>query len=189
MSRWCVFIIGLWERLSALAFANLETVLICLIVGLVILAISFLMLWLRLASLQKRYRKLMWGKDRLNLEELFNHLSSLVKQERQKNETYDSRLKILEAQASRFIGIGLVRYNAFQDTGSDLSFSLALLNRSGDGAVITSLFGREENRLYGKPIEQGGSRHPLSEEEQAALQKAQEAIGCRVVNTGQEGGV
>ncbi|HHX87111.1 MAG TPA: DUF4446 family protein [Firmicutes bacterium] len=149
----------------------------CLVAGLVILLIFFLVLWLRLASLQKRYRRLMWGKDRLNLEELITHLSTLFTQERQKNESYDSRLKILEAQASRFIGIGLVRYNAFQDTGSDLSFSLALLNCAGDGAVITSLFGREENRLYGKPIEQGGSRHPLSEEEQAALQKAREGIG------------
>lgn len=167
---------GIWEKLSVLMFTNLEAVLLGLIAGLVILMILCLALWLRLASLKKRYRKLMRGMDRLNLEELLNHLSSLITTEQQKGDTLSSRLKILEAQASRFVGIGLVRYNAFQDTGSDLSFSLALVNHAGDGAVVTSIFGREENRLYGKPVEQGSSRHPLSQEEQAALQKAREAI-------------
>lgn len=167
---------GIWEKLSVLMFTNLEAVLLGLIAGLVILMILCLALWLRLASLKKRCRKLMRGMDRLNLEELLNHLSSLITTEQQKGDTLSSRLKILEAQASRFVGIGLVRYNAFQDTGSDLSFSLALVNHAGDGAVVTSIFGREENRLYGKPVEQGSSRHPLSQEEQAALQKAREAI-------------
>ncbi len=167
---------GIWEKLSVLMFTNLEAVLLGLIAGLVILMILCLALWLRLASLKKRYRKLMRGMDRLNLEELLNHLSSLITTEQQKGDTLSSRLKILEAQASRFVGIGLIRYNAFQDTGGDLSFSLALVNHAGDGAVVTSIFGREENRLYGKPVEQGSSRHPLSQEEQAALQKAREAI-------------
>lgn len=147
-----------------------------LIAGLVILAASCTVQWFRLSLLKKRYRRLLFGRDQLNMEELLGHLNSLITAEQQKNDALASRLKILETRASRFVGIGLVRYNAFQDTGSDLSFSLALLNDVGDGVVVTSLFGREENRLYGKPVEQGKSRHPLSLEEQAALQKALQSI-------------
>ena len=73
-------------------------------------------------------------------------------------------------------GVGLVRYNAFRETGSDLSFSLALLDRNFDGMVLTSLFGREESRCYGKPVKGGQSTHLLSEEEMQALNEARKQL-------------
>ena len=68
------------------------------------------------------------------------------------------------------------RYNAFRETGSDLSFSLALLDRDLDGIVLTSLFGREESRCYGKPVKQGKSSYFLSEEEVQALDEARRQL-------------
>ncbi|HPZ22965.1 MAG TPA: DUF4446 family protein [Bacillota bacterium] len=66
----------------------------------------------------------------------------------------------------------LERYNAFEKTGSDLSFSLALLNDMKDGFVLTGIFGREDTRVYAKPINAGQSLYHLSEEEELAIKKA-----------------
>lgn len=68
--------------------------------------------------------------------------------------------------------IGIVRFNPFKEVGSDQSFSLALLDANDSGAVITSLYTREENRIYGKPISNGKSEYVLSEEEKEAINKA-----------------
>jgi hypothetical protein len=68
--------------------------------------------------------------------------------------------------------VGMVRYDAFDDVGGRLSFSCALLDDRGDGVVITSINGRQDTRVYSKPISAGQSSHNLSEEEVAAIQQA-----------------
>lgn len=67
---------------------------------------------------------------------------------------------------------GLVRYDAFEDMGGQLSFSAALLDDHGDGIVITSINGRTETRTYAKPVRRLESEHNLSVEEKAALDQA-----------------
>ena len=68
--------------------------------------------------------------------------------------------------------VGLVRFDAFADAGGAQSFSLALLDPSFDGVVLTSLHSRQVTRLYVKSIRSGRSDLPLSGEEVAALQEA-----------------
>jgi len=68
--------------------------------------------------------------------------------------------------------IGFVRYNAFDDTGSDLSYALALLNRDGDGVVVSSVWSREETRTYGKAIAKFDAAVELSKEERDAVDRA-----------------
>jgi hypothetical protein len=70
--------------------------------------------------------------------------------------------------------IGLVRYNPFEDTGSDQSFAIALLDDQRDGIVISSLHGRANTRIFAKPVADGGSPHKLSEEEARAIRIAVE---------------
>lgn len=70
----------------------------------------------------------------------------------------------------------LLRYNAFDKTGSDLSFSFALLNDQGDGLVMTGIFGREDTRVYAKPVSGGLSEYTLSEEENKAIKVAMEKV-------------
>jgi len=69
--------------------------------------------------------------------------------------------------------VGLIRFNPFKEIGGNQSFSLALLDGNENGVVITSLYTREGNRVYGKPIENGKSLHLLSEEENQAIERAQ----------------
>lgn len=68
--------------------------------------------------------------------------------------------------------VGLVRFNPFDDTGGNQSFSLALLDENADGVVLSSLHTRAATRVYVKAILRGRSEAPLSEEELAALRDA-----------------
>jgi hypothetical protein len=68
--------------------------------------------------------------------------------------------------------IGLVRFNAFDDVGGEQSFALVLLNGNGDGIAVSSLYGRQDSRLYAKGIVNGEGERPLSDEERRALQQA-----------------
>ena len=67
--------------------------------------------------------------------------------------------------------IGIVRFNPFKESGGDQSFSIALLDGNKDGVVITSLYGREGNRIFAKPIKKGKSEYLLTEEEKKAIEQ------------------
>lgn len=71
----------------------------------------------------------------------------------------------------------LVRYDAFEDMGGQLSFSAALLDDHGDGLVITSINGRTETRTYAKPVKGMSSDHNLSDEEREAIAGAMASLG------------
>jgi len=71
--------------------------------------------------------------------------------------------------------VGFVRFNAFDDVGSDLSYALALLNRDGDGVVLSSIYSREETRTYGKAVTAFKPAQDPSGEELAAIEKARAA--------------
>ena len=64
---------------------------------------------------------------------------------------------------------GLVRYDAFEEMGGQLSFSAAFLDDHGDGLVITSINGRTETRTYAKAVKSLASSHNLSDEEREAI--------------------
>jgi hypothetical protein len=87
--------------------------------------------------------------------------------------TFETRLKALEVVAqSEVPRVGFVRYNAFDDVGSDLSYALALLTRDGNGVVLSSIYSREDTRTYGKAVEKYVAAQDASSEEKAAIAKA-----------------
>ena len=77
--------------------------------------------------------------------------------------------------------VGMVRFNPFDDGGGNFSFSLALLNHHNAGVVITSMHGRQQNRIYSKSIISGKSETPLTEEEQRAMLEANEKF--QIINS------
>ena len=68
--------------------------------------------------------------------------------------------------------LAVVRYDAFGDTGGQLSWSLALLDDHGDGTVLTSIHGRNEARTYAKSVTAWTCVQPLSPEEEDAVAHA-----------------
>ncbi|MGI9015513.1 MAG: DUF4446 family protein [Euzebya sp.] len=96
-----------------------------------------------------------------------------LQHEVRKQHAYGRQLRALLARTlSR---IGTVRYDAFDDMGGRLSFSIALLDEHGDGSVITAMNGRVQTRTYAKPVVGGTSAHNLSEEEVQAIAQAMES--------------
>ena len=90
-------------------------------------------------------------------------------------ETIEAMQATIERRSERSLQhIGMVRFNPFDDTGSDQSFAIALLDDRRDGVVISSLHGRANTRLFAKPVTNGTSDHHLSDEETQAIRIAVE---------------
>ncbi len=68
--------------------------------------------------------------------------------------------------------VEVLRYNPFDDTGGDQSFSVAVLDGKGSGFVLTSLHARSGTRVFAKPIITGEEKYELSKEEKLVLTKA-----------------
>jgi hypothetical protein len=71
-----------------------------------------------------------------------------------------------------FQKIGLVKYDAFNEMGGKLSFSLCLLNEKNSGFIINAMHSREGCYTYVKEIIDGNSIIQLAEEEEQALKQA-----------------
>lgn len=79
--------------------------------------------------------------------------------------------------------VGIVRYNAFSDTGSDLCFALALLDFEDNGIVLNGIYSRDNTTTtYAKPIEKGKSTYVLAKEEVEAIEKAKQSAEKYYIN-------
>ncbi|MDR5709707.1 MAG: DUF4446 family protein [Armatimonadota bacterium] len=115
-------------------------------------------------------------------EQLREHRQAL---EALRSDLRAARVSLMEVgeQLSRCVQrVGLVRFDAFEDVGGRVSFSLALLDGKGDGVVLSVLNGREAVRAYAKLLVDGTPSHPLSEEEKEAIAMAR---GTRQTRAGQ----
>jgi hypothetical protein len=152
---------------------NIDVLFAAVVVFLLLLLVLFIISSARMRKVRKQYRTLMKGLKTANLEEVLFQYTDDVRQlestVRQVVATHEQQRREIDLSCGP---VGVVRYNAFSEAGSDLSFSVALLNREADGVVITSIFGREESRAYAKPITAGHSTYNLSGEEKQAIQKA-----------------
>ncbi|MBV8172167.1 MAG: DUF4446 family protein [Candidatus Eremiobacteraeota bacterium] len=84
-----------------------------------------------------------------------------------------SRIAALEAASVGALQyVGFVRFNAFADVGSDLSYALAAIDGRGNGFLISSIYSREEVRSYAKAVRDFVTDKDLSEEERRALDMA-----------------
>lgn len=108
-------------------------------------------------------------KDPENIDELLLQFKQIKKDFRKLSKD----LKEIKRQ-NRFSvqKIGIVRFNPFKDLGGNQSFSAALLDAKNDGIVITSLYGNDGNRVFGKPVKRGKSQYSLTKEEKRAVEKA-----------------
>lgn len=120
-----------------------------------------------------------------SLKEIFDQLKELKKDFEKISKEVEELKKKNEFHIQK---IGMVRFNPFQEIGGNQSFSLALLDANDNGVVITSLYTREGNRVYGKPIKNGKSEYLLSEEEKEAIEKAKHGRNQTKFNTQTTGG-
>ncbi len=108
-----------------------------------------------------------------NIEEILKKYIKKVEDVEVDNKELTEYCKRLDMDVSKCIQkVGILRYSAFKDTGSDLSFTLALLNQNNDGVVLNGIYSREMSNIYAKPIKNGTSTYTVSEEEKEAIKRA-----------------
>lgn len=148
-----------------------------------ILIIAFLIIMAQFANLNKKYKNFMkkLGNGKNLEEDLETYMYRVDKVEKQ-NADILNQIKTLDQDLMKCIQkIGIVRYSAFKDTGSDLSFALALLDENNDGVVLNGIYSREMSNIYAKPIQNGKSTYTVSEEEAQAIQKAIDSDGIHKI--------
>ena len=157
--------------LAALLQSNLPVVAAAALVAFVVLLIWNAWLTRRLGQVRReaitggRGAMLRGGDTGLDMRQVYELIGQVHR--------VDERTSALEGMGRRAVQrVGLVRYNPFEDTGSNQSFALALLDGAEDGVVISSLHSRVNTRIYAKPISAGRSEAPLSDEEAEALRMA-----------------
>lgn len=138
-----------------------------------VLVVMVLRLQGRLNRMLLQYQRLIRGGTAGNLDELLERQLDQLEATSTRVEAIESDVESLRASQARAVQrVGLVRFNPFADTGGDQSFSIALLDGSGDGIVISSLFSRSETRVFAKPVQNGASKYALTDEERQAIQLA-----------------
>ncbi|HYE83092.1 MAG TPA: DUF4446 family protein [Clostridia bacterium] len=127
----------------------------------------------KLASLGGKYKKFMRGSSGKNFETmLLDHVGDIEAAIERVNIISEDLINVKNQMDKCLQKCNIIRYNAFSDTGSDLSFSIAMLDNFNDGIVITGIYGRNESFTYAKPISKGVSKYPLSVEEELVLNRS-----------------
>lgn len=149
-------------------------ILIAVLVLLLILIILQIINKVQLSKISKKYKKLFRNSKANNIEEMIIEYSDKIESTLSYTEEVQRDYNRLDNRINACVQkIGMVRYKAFDDVGSDLSFSLALLDESDSGVVITSIYGRNDSTTFAKQIDNGISKYDISDEEREAIEKAQ----------------
>lgn len=148
-------------------------IIIGLVIIILLLFIMVLVLMKSTNKLERKYRKLMRGVDNKNLEQMINSkLDDIDLAIGNSDKALKECESIKVAMKDCVNKIAIMRYKAFENVGSDLSFSIAILDAHNDGVLITGIYARNESTTYAKPIDKGISRYDLSEEEIHVLNEA-----------------
>lgn len=128
---------------------------------------------IRIKRLKKRMKMLLRGENGKSLEKVLKNYMDDVDVALSRMDDYKKQIDFALSKVELSINkVAIIRYNAFDEIGSDLSFSIAMLNDHDDGIVLTGIFGRNETTTYAKPIKNGTSTYKLSAEEIDVIEKA-----------------
>jgi len=137
--------------------------------------IGFLIQSLRLGRAVRTYHELVRDQDGGTLHDRLVGNAEQAVRAAERMDEIEAMHAVIDRRTQRSLQhVGLVRFNPFDDTGSDQSFAIALLDDQRDGIVVSSLHGRANTRLFAKPVAAGASAHNLSEEETQAIRIAVE---------------
>lgn len=161
------------EQLKEIIIEYNAEIIIGLMAAFLVVLILYLIEQFRVGRITEKYNALVKDVEGINLEELILETLKEIEGVKADTEKIEKKCSELDSRLKYAIQkVGIIRYNAFADMGSELSFSLALLDDNKNGIVITSIFGREYTTSYGKPIVKGQSKYPLSVEEMQAIDRA-----------------
>ncbi len=161
------------ENINKIINDNILIIVAALVVLLIaLLALAFVQV-LKYRKLKERFDTFTQGMDGISVEKLLATFGKDIKDIHRDMILNEDRFNRIETNLSFCVQkLGFVRYNAFQDSASELSFSICLLDKFNNGVLLSVIHGREQSVSYGKMIKNGESTSPLSEEEVSAVDKA-----------------
>ncbi len=144
---------------------------------------QFILLRSKVNRLTKKYNQFMKGKDGASLEFI---LSSEINELRDMVTSSESMLHQQELLATMQMKslqkIGLVRFDAFEETGDKLSFAMTVLDGKNNGFVLTSISGDETARIYAKQVMNGSCNESISVEEAQSIEMALNTLMPDIAN-------
>lgn len=140
----------------------------------IVLLIAFIIAVVKISGINKKYKNFMQklGNGKNIEEDLENYMYKVERVEKQNAEIMNLIQELKKDFEKSIQKVGIVRYNAYKDTRSDLSFTLAMLDENNNGVVLNGIYSRETSNIYAKPVENAKSTYILSEEEQEAIRRA-----------------
>lgn len=139
------------------------------------LACALVILVIYIAVLHHKIHRFTRGASGSSLEAVIKECVDAVTEIEKRNELIAGHALSLDTRVSQALrNAQLIRYKAFEQHGSNQSFSVALLNEKGDGVVISTLHAHDRVSTFAKPIEKYTSTHELTEEEKEVIKLSKE---------------
>lgn len=157
-----------------LEFMRTDTFLLIISGIIILILILYIANLIKLSRIRKEYRKFMEkiGEGK-NIEEILNKHIEKINKTIAKNDELEKFCLKIDADIKNCVQkVGIYRYNAYKDTGSDLSFTLAMLDERNNGVVLNGIYSRDMSNIYAKPIENGNSPYKMTDEENEAVKRA-----------------
>lgn len=145
------------------------------IIGVLIILLTWnIVLAIALHKSKKKLRTFTDSGEIVDLEQVIVNYKDTQQLIEQRVSQTESDIFELKSRTKLYKGnVELIRYNAFDQAGQELSYSVAFLDENADGVIISSIYAQAGSNSYAKPIKGGVSEHKLSPEEQAVLERAQ----------------
>ena len=141
--------------------------------GIVVLFVLLLICLSKIRKMNKKYYAFMKGVDGENLEAAILQRFCEIDKLNETTGYLSEKIRIINDNLlNTYQKVGIVKYDAFQEMGGKLSFSLVLLDKEDNGFVLTSMHTREGCYTYIKEIIKGEAYVILAEEERKALEEA-----------------
>lgn len=159
---------------NILDFLRTDTFLIAMLAISILSIILLVFNYLKLNKIKREYSEFMkkLGSGKNIDEDLKAYIGRVEKVENLNKEIIQYCERLDKTVDTCIQKVGMVRYNAFKDVGSNLSFALALLDNNNNGVVLNGIYSRDNSNIYAKPLKDGKSEYVLSEEEKEAIEKA-----------------
>ena len=164
-----MFLNSLVNYITAHEAALLLTSMLLILVLLILVIYTMV----RLSSMRARYREMMRGTQADDLEGmLIEHIHEVEAIAATNAQILEENELIRQFIRKSIVRVASVRFRAFEDMGGDLSYAVAMLDANNDGVIFSSIFARADSRSYIKPIKNGSSEYPLTDEEKGVLREA-----------------
>lgn len=152
---------------------NTDYVVMGLAALLLIFFIIIIVFGFKIRKINKKLKKFLKGKDGQSLEEiLVNKLDQIEDIAKQNAENERNIKSINSRMKNNFCKYGIVKYDAFEESGGKLSFVLTLLDEKQDGFILNVVHSNAGSYGYIKEVISGNSILSLGKEEEESLIKA-----------------